>query len=475
MALADEKGRQMSDHVGDRAVVLGAGVAGLLAARVLSEFYHSVLVVDRDQLTGVTGPRRGVPHGRHAHALLARGQQIFEDLFPGLHAAMAADGVLTGDLSGNLRWYFNGRRLRQADTGLASVSATRPVLEAHVRARVSALANVEFLERCAIRGLITGNGGRVIGVRVISEASETAEQALSADLVVDATGRGSRMPAWLDALGHPRPAEERVTMNLAYTTRHFRLSEDPYGSDLSINPVASVANPRGAFFPKLGDGISMLSLTGILGDEPPGDLEGFLAYTRSLAAPEIYAAVRTAEPVDEPATFKIPASVRRRYERLRSFPAGLLLIGDAVCAFNPVYGQGMTAAAVEAAALRDHMRRGQGPDALRFFREIAPLIDSPWEISTGGDLGFPGVEGNRTLKVRMGNAYISRLHAAAANDPEVTKAFFRVAGLIDPPTALMRPGLMMRVMRNRKPQPQSPSGGPGAEPQAAGQIKRPAA
>jgi 2-polyprenyl-6-methoxyphenol hydroxylase-like FAD-dependent oxidoreductase len=256
----------MASHVGDRAVVLGAGIGGLLAARVLSEFYASVLVVDRDQLTGVTGPRRGVPHGRHAHALLARGQQIFEDLFPGLHETMAGDGVLTGDLAGNLRWYFNGRRLRSAETGLASVSATRPVLEAHVRARVSAIANVEFLERCAIRSLITGSRGRVTGVRVISEASAAAEQALEADLVVDATGRGSRMPAWLEDLGYPRPAEDRVKMDLAYTTRHFRLRDDPYGTDLSINPVASVANPRGAFFPKLGNDISMLSLTGILGD-----------------------------------------------------------------------------------------------------------------------------------------------------------------------------------------------------------------
>jgi 2-polyprenyl-6-methoxyphenol hydroxylase-like FAD-dependent oxidoreductase len=445
----------MASHVGDRAVVLGAGIGGLLAARVLSEFYASVLVVDRDQLTGVTGPRRGVPHGRHAHALLARGQQIFEDLFPGLHETMAGDGVLTGDLAGNLRWYFNGRRLRSAETGLASVSATRPVLEAHVRARVSAIANVEFLERCAIRSLITGSRGRVTGVRVISEASAAAEQALEADLVVDATGRGSRMPAWLEDLGYPRPAEDRVKMDLAYTTRHFRLRDDPYGTDLSINPVASVANPRGAFFPKLGNDISMLSLTGILGDQPPGDLDGFLAFTRSLAAPEIYAAVRTAEPIDEPVTFKIPASVRRRYDKLRSFPAGLLAFGDAVCAFNPVYGQGMTVAAVEAAALRDHLRRGEEPEALRFFREISPLIDSPWEISTGGDLGFPGVEGNRTLKVKMGNIYISRLHAAATNDAEVTKAFFRVAGLIDPPTALMRPSLIMRVMKNKALRPES--------------------
>lgn len=445
----------MGAHARERAVVLGGGIGGLLAATVLAGTYQSVLVVDRDQLAGVGGPRRGVPHGRHAHALLARGQQIFEELFPGLHQQMIGEGVPSGDIAGNLRWYFNGRRLRPASTGLDSVSATRPVLEAHVRRRVGAIANVGFLESHAIRDLVTDGHGRVTGVRVAGEAGPSNERVLDADLVVDATGRGSRMPAWLEDLGYARPAEDRVKMDLAYTTRHFRLRRDPYGTDLSINPVASPAFPRGAFFPKLGDDISMLSLTGILGDHPPADLEGFLDFARSLPAPEIYAAIRDAEPVDEAATFRIPASVRRRYERLTAFPTGLLVFGDAVCAFNPVYGQGMTAAALQAVALRDHLQRFDEPGALRFFRQIARSIDAPWEISTSGDLGFPGVEGKRTAKVRIGNAYISRLHAAATNDPFVTGAFFRVAGLVDPPQALMRPRVIAHVLRNAKLRPES--------------------
>jgi 2-polyprenyl-6-methoxyphenol hydroxylase-like FAD-dependent oxidoreductase len=446
----------MGAHARERAIVLGGGIGGLLAARVLSEAYHSVLVVDRDQLTAVEGPRRGVPHGRHAHALLARGQQIFEELFPGLHRQMIAEGVLSGDIAGDLRWYFNGRRLRPGITGLDSVSATRPVLEAHVRRRVSAIPNVEFLEGHAIRALVVTGQGQVTGVQVIGDADQSQGQVLTADLVVDATGRGSRMPAWLEDLGFPRPAEDRVKMDLAYTTRHFRLRRDPYGTDLSINPVASPAHPRGAFFPKLGDDISMLSLTGILGDYPPTDLEGFLDFARSLSAPEIYAAIRDAEPIDEAVTFRIPASVRRRYERLRAFPSGLLVFGDAVCAFNPVYGQGMTSAALQAVALRDHLQRYDEPRAPRFFRQIAKLIQAPWEISTGGDLAFPGVEGTRTVKARIGNAYISRLQAAATNDPYVTGAFFRVAGLIDPPQALMRPRVVAHVLGNAKLRPENP-------------------
>jgi 2-polyprenyl-6-methoxyphenol hydroxylase-like FAD-dependent oxidoreductase len=426
-------------------------MAGLLAARVLADAFTEVLIVDRDELDGVRGPRRGVPHGRHAHALLARGHQVLAELFPGLDAELAQDNVPVGDLAGDLRWYFNGKRLRPARSGLLSVSATRPLLEAHVRDRVLALANVRLLERCAIRGLTTTAGGdQVTGARVVSEGSENSEQDLAADLVVDATGRGSRTPVWLEELGYARPAEDRVKVGLAYTTRHYQLRSDPYGSDLSINPVASPANPRGAFFPKLHDGTSMLSLTGILGDHPPTDDQGFLEFAKSVAAPEIYAAIRDAEPLDAPVTFQFPASARRRYEKLRRFPAGLLVIGDAVCSFNPVYGQGMTVAAAEAAVLRDHLRRGEPVRPRGFFRDIAPIIDNPWDISAGADLGFAGVEGKRTAKVRMGNAYIARVHAAAVHDERVTEAFFRVAGLIDPPQALMRPGTIVRVLRGAR-------------------------
>jgi 2-polyprenyl-6-methoxyphenol hydroxylase-like FAD-dependent oxidoreductase len=194
----------------------------------------------------------------------------------------------------------------------------------------------------------------------------------------------------------------------------------------------------------------MLSLTGILGDHPPADPAGFMAYARSLAAPEIYAAVRDAEPLDEPVTFRFPASVRRRYERLSRFPAGLLVIGDAVCSFNPVYGQGMTAAALQAVVLGRQLRSGSGPRPDRYFRAISRVIDAPWDISAGGDLSFPGVEGPRPLKVRLGNAYLSRLQAAAVHDARVTGAFFRVAGLIDPPPALLRPQLVFRVLRGSR-------------------------
>ncbi|MFF5207164.1 FAD-dependent oxidoreductase [Streptosporangium sp. NPDC000396] len=446
----------MGNRVGERAVVLGGSMAGLLAARVLAEAYTDVLVVDRDELTGVTTARRGVPQGRHVHGLLARGQQILEELFPGFTEGTIAAGVPTGDL-GELRWYFNGVRLQPASTGLVCVSAARPVLESHVRARVSALPNVTFLERCDIAGLVTTpDHSRVTGVRVQRQEEGSAEEVLEADLVVDATGRGSRTPVWLEQFGYERPAEERIKINLTYTTRHYRLPDEAIlRGDLSINPVSSPSHPRGAFFSRIENGRCVLSLTGVLGDSAPADPDGFLDFVRSLPVPDIYEVIRDAEPLDDPVSFRYPASVRRHYERLDRFPDRLLVMGDAACSFNPVYGQGMTVAALEALTLRTHLQRGAPPQPLRFLKDISDVIDVPWNISAGGDLSFPEVEAPRPLMVRVMNAYMAKLQAAATRDGSITRTFMRVAGLVDPPQALMSPGMMFRVLWNggRKPEP----------------------
>ncbi len=447
----------MDNVVGQRAVVLGGGMAGLLAARVLADAYAEVLVVDRDQLTGITTARRGVPQGRHVHGLLARGQQILEELFPGFTRGATDAGIPTGDL-GELRWYFNGQRLQPANTGLICVSATRPVLESHVRTRVAALPNVQFLEQHDIVGLVLSEDrSRVTGVRVHGKASGVAEEVIDADLVVDVSGRGSRTPTWLEEFGYQRPTEDRIKIDLTYTTGHFRLADESIlNGDLSINPVSTPSHPRGAFFSRIEGGRCIVSLTGVLGDSAPTDPQGFLAWTRTLPVPDIYDVLKDADLLGDAASFHYPTSVRRRYERLDRFPDRFLVLGDAACSFNPVYGQGMTVAALEALTLREHLGRGV-PEPLPFFQDIAGVIDVPWDISAGSDLSFPGVEGERSPEVLMANEFTAKLHAAATVDGVVTRTFMRVAGLVDPPQALMSPDMVERVMRHADQAPVAPS------------------
>ncbi|GLF98773.1 FAD-dependent oxidoreductase [Streptomyces yaizuensis] len=442
----------MVTRTGDHAVVLGGSIGGLLAARVLSESYHRVTVIDRDDLTGSgMSPRPAVSWSIHIHALLERGRRILEELFPGFVDDLLALGVPVGDYGTTCHYYFNGRMLAETETGMACVGANRPVLEHGIRTRVAALPGVVLRERTDIVGLVaSADRGRITGVRVQPRAgvdgAPGGEEIVEADLIVDATGRASRTPRWLEEFGYERAPEEKVHMDLTYTTMDFvgPLPHDPLGDDIALVPTATPDRPRGAIFARLSDRYA-LTLTGIRGDRPPTDPEGFLAYTRTLPIPDIYEAVRDAEQRGPAGSFRFPASVRHRYERLRRFPAGYLVVGDAACTFNPVYAQGMTVAAMGAIVLREHLRRGAEPRAEAFFRDLAKVTDAPWNMSAAADLGYPGVRGRRTLATRMGNLYVRKVQAAAANDAVVARSFIRAISLVDPPQALMKPSLMRRV------------------------------
>ncbi|MFE4398886.1 MULTISPECIES: FAD-dependent oxidoreductase [Streptomycetaceae] len=461
----------MGTRTDECAVVLGGSIAGLLAARVLAESYPRVVVVERDRILGVRGPRRGVPHGNHAHGLVARGHQIMESLFPGLTDELVAAGVRPGDFSADIRWYFNGLRLRPAHTGLPSVPATRPVLEHHLRERVRALPEVTFLEEHDVIAPVTDTTRRrVTGVRVQRRAPGSTERTLSAHLVVDTTGRGSRTPRWLADLGYEAPPEERIEIDLAYTTRHYRLKGDPFGSDIAIIPAATPSHPRGAFFYRVPgeDNRVELSVTGIVGDHPPVDPEGFHAFVRSLPVPEIHEAIRDAEPLDEPLRFRFPASVRRDYHRLERFPAGLVVLGDAVCSFNPAYAQGMTSAALQALVLRRHTAGRRLPNPRAYFRDVAREIRAPWSFAAVTDLGYPGVAGRRTPQTHLVNRYAALAQRAAVHDPRITEALVRIAGLVATPQSLMRPRTLLRVLRAaRRPVP-PPAGAHAGAPELSG-------
>ena len=434
----------------DHAVVLGASIAGLLAARVLAETYAQVTVLDRDALAPGVAPRRGVPQGRHVHALLARGQHVLEELFPGLTDELVEQSAPVGDMLGDARLLFGGHRLAPALTGLQVVSVSRPLLEDRIRARVRALAAVRFAPPCDVAGLLPSpDRRRVVGVRVLRRADASAGETIDADLVVDATGRGSRTPRWLEALGFEPPEQEQLRVDVGYATRRYRLPADSLCGDVACVHGPTPERPRGGALARIEGDTAMLTLFGMLGDHPPKDSAGFDAFARSLHFPDLHEAIAAAEPLDDPVGFRFPANVRRRYERLRRFPDGLLVFGDAVCSFNPIYGQGMTVAALQALALRDHVRPGLPPRSRSVQRSIARAIDVPWELALGADLSLPDVDGPRPPRRRVANAYMSRLLAAAADDPQLSRAFVRVTGLIDPPEALLRPATALRVLHPR--------------------------
>jgi 2-polyprenyl-6-methoxyphenol hydroxylase-like FAD-dependent oxidoreductase len=434
-------------------------MAGLLAARVLSERFKRVVVIERDALPPIGEHRRGVPHGRHVHALHPRGLEILNELFPGFSTSLAASGAVLCDVLGDSRWQLSGSQLLQARTGLAALFSSRPFLEGHVRAMVQRLPEVCFRQESSVYGLtVTADKRVVTGVEV--RGPDGLSSHVAGSLVVDATGRGSRTPAWLAELGYQGPAEERVEIGLGYATRLYRLRPGAMRGDQAILTAGTLANPRAGALAATEGGRHILTIAGICGDYPPTDPAGFDEFVGTLPTADIASAVAGADQLDDPVPFRFPASVRRRYERLAAFPAGLLVIGDAACSFNPIYAQGMTVAATEAMALRGLLARGALPDARRYFRAIAATIDVPWDIAVGSDLAFPQVPGKRSAKVRLVNAYLPRVHAAAAHDEALAASMVRVIGLKDRPEGLLRPDRVLRVLRGNLVNGKRPSPSP---------------
>jgi flavin-dependent dehydrogenase len=440
-----------------RAVILGAGMAGLLAASVTNDLFDEVLIIDRDELPGSFAPRHGVPQDRHVHALLARGQQLLEELEPGFTEEAVAQGAVTGDFLDRTRMYLSGHRLRQAHSGLVALSASRPLLEGVLRARVLRHETVRVRERTDAIGLTSDGDGNVTGVRAVARDHHSAEELIPADLVLDATGRNSRAPAWLSTLGFRSPPEERVRIDVAYSTRHYRLRDDALDGDLAILEAPTPKHPRGGLLAHVEDDRAVLTLVGVLGDRPPTDPDGFEAFVRTLAHPDIDEALRGAVPVDAPTRYRFSSSRWRHYERQRMVPGNFAVIGDAMCSFNPIYGQGMTVATLEAVDLRDHLQDARTFDARRLYRSFARSLLAAWEMATGSDVMQPGVTIVPSRKQRMLNAYVTRLHASAATDAELSLRFVRVAGLVDPPEALLKPTVLWRTMR---PHASSPPTGP---------------
>ena len=460
MALSTKQSSPRIDRgaprAGAHAIVIGASMAGLLAARVLADSYDRVTVLDRDRLPeGVTENRRAVPQGRHAHGLQLGGQARLEELLPGLRDEALAEGAPALRAGIDVRFTLAGHAIARTPVGGRGAVASRPLLEGLVRRRVRALENVTVIDECSVVDLLR-DGRHVVGVRARDRGPAIDAVDLPANLVVAASGRGGRVPKWLEAMGYERPAEDRVDVDITYASRNVRVRPGALGDDKLIVNAAHPGRPRGLAMLVEENGTWNVTLSGYgTAQRPPTDTEGFNAFAATVADPDVAAAIAQAEPATDVATYAYPASVRRRYDKLRRFPDGLLVMGDALCSFNPVYGQGMTVAVLEAIVLRDCLRDGDANLAKRFFKAANGPVDHAWKLSTGGDLALPEVEQTAPLPDRVVNRYMERLVAVAAHDEVVARTFFEVTGMLRPPTALLAPGIARRVLRRGATKPAS--------------------
>lgn len=454
---------------GNHAVVIGGSMAGLLAARVLSDRFQQVTLIERDRLTDTPQHRLGTPQSQHLHVLLVKGEQIISKWFPQIAIELIQAGATQADATNDVLWFQEGGYKTRFHSGIRVLFMSRALLESRIRRRVLAIENLTCLAQQTVEGLVA-KGDRITGLTLRQHTTD-GQQNLSADLVIDATGRRSKSPQWLEALGYLKPSESVVKINLSYTTRVFQ--QTPHLLSQAKGIVIMHAPPdgtRGGVLCPIEGGRWIVTLIGWMGDQAPADEQGFLDYAKSLTSPDIYNVISQAKPLGEFAKYRLTSSLRRHYEKMTRFPEGYVVMGDALCSFNPVYGQGMSVSAMEAETLESCLKAAvhqngldrNGPDrngsdqnspdknhlnglAQDFFKRTAALLKDPWMMAVSEDFRFPETKGKKPLSSHLLNLYSTQLHKLTQHDPVATKAFFQVVNLMQPPTVLFSPDILFRV------------------------------
>ena len=442
-------------RLGRHAVVIGASMAGLLAARVLADHFAHVTIFEADTPPEQAVPRAGVPQGNHVHALLAGGAKVLNRYFPALHEDLVAAGAEYGDSMIFPRMYIGGRWNLPLESGDFGYVMSRPLLEALVRKHTLALANVALRTATSVSGyLTTDDRSAVTGVTLADG------EAVNADFVTDVRGRASTAAEWLKNLGYEAPERTLVGVDVGYVS--FQVPARPKAErDWGLIFVTQQQIPRdtraGGLFCIEG-GRYLVTAGGFHQDYPPTDWPGFLAFFKSLPQPDIYEEIKGLEPLGPATQYRYAHYLRRHYERLQRFPTGLVLLGDALCSFNPVYGQGMTVAAREAELLDRCLQRcASGAERLEnvapgFFRGAARIIDTAWNGVTVEDFKYPQTRGQRPRRYALARWMNDRFFALSGIDPEFAMAFNRVLHLAAEPESLLKPKWLLRAALNSKRQ-----------------------
>jgi 2-polyprenyl-6-methoxyphenol hydroxylase-like FAD-dependent oxidoreductase len=438
------------------AVVIGGSMAGLWTARILAEHFAKVTIVERDRFPDEPTPRKGVPQARHVHILLVGGMRVLHQLFPGLEEELAAVGAPEVDWLNDCRSLASTGWLARFPSGIVSRTSSRALLEWTMRRRLAANPAITFLQEHDVIGLLTDEAqARVTGVTIRKrEGNRLGESAaLHADLTIDASGRDTKTPEWLKELGYGETEETVINSFLGYATRWYRKPAGFKGDWKALFYLSRPPHfPRGGvLYPVEGDTWAA-TLAGTAHDYPPQDEAGFLEFARSLPEPDFYEAIKDAEPLTPVYGYRRTENKLRHYERLPRWPLGYAALGDAVCAFNPVYGQGMTASANAALVLDRCLRAARGGDLAavtpRFQREVAKTNATPWTLATSEDFRWPTTEGGQPDRMtRLMHAYMNQVVGLVGERPAVAQSFIEVVQLAAPPTILFKPHVLGPVLR----------------------------
>jgi flavin-dependent dehydrogenase len=416
---------------GFTAVVIGGSVSGLLAARALSESFERVTIVERDELPDGPCHHQGVPQVKQFHVTLSLGLQKMAEFFPGIDQELRSEGCPVVDEARDFADAGSEGWLVRTESDSRLVGSTRALLDWVIRRRVTAVENIEIRQGNVLGLAASGDRRQVTGVRLRRGV------AVSGDLVVDASGRGTKSPAWLEALGYPRPSEDHVRCYVGYATQLVRVPGGVMPDGLS-GLVAFPFPPRhfrGGVISPAENGTHFLTGIGMMKRYPPRDRDGLLEFLRSASTPLVHEVACRCEPLGEVATYRMPGNQRRRWEDMERRPEGFIVVGDAVASFNPIYGQGVTVAALAAVALRDQLSARDG-DLTQFARQfqqtLGPNTDVAFGFAASGDALYEGAElVNVDPPPEEENEYFTNLERVATEDPEVAAAIAHTYAWMD--------------------------------------------
>ncbi|GAB4207016.1 MAG: hypothetical protein OHK0022_34710 [Roseiflexaceae bacterium] len=436
-------------YYGDHAIVIGGSIAGLLTASVLTRSFAQVTIIERDRLPEGAVQRKGVPQARHAHQLLTRGAWVLEELLPGIGSELLAAGAREIDCFNEIVMLNADLPVMRMPPGPTTYAASRDLLEWVVRQRVNALPQVQWVQASHVTGLLTSADGKTVtGVSLQGRTPGAQPEELIADLVVDASGRSSRTPEWLEALGYGRPEETVIDPHAGYASRVYaRPNGASFDGGILVIPERPDLRRSGVIMPLEGDRW-LVTLIGFDEDLPPNDEEGFLAFARGLQHRAIFDLIKQAMPLSAISGYRRMENQQRHYERMERWPEGLVVLGDAAVALNPLYGQGMTLVALAVQALDKQLRARRGVQGMgqRFQRELAQIVKLPWMMATSASGG--GEPSGQNPVMRLVQGYMTVMSQLFYTDPEVYATTMKVTHMIASPLQFYRPTVVARVLRH---------------------------
>ena len=446
----------MQNLLGEDAIVIGGGIAGLLAARVLFTHFKQVMILEKDVYSNKPGPRNGIPQSSHIHILLMKGKQILTELFPKLEANLIAKGAHKIDLLADVKYQLATGVAMRFKSGMDTIACTRPLLECEIRNELLAQSqNIKIIDNARVVNLIKNpNDNKIVGVNAISN---NAAQDFYGELIVDASGRKSETIQWLEKIGFGRPKEIRINSFIGYATQKYKFPENLNLDWKSfIVPTNPPTNPRMAVIYPVEDNEFMLGLLGIGKTYPPTDAEGFLEFAKQIGIDDVKKTIENSEPVSSIFGYRETGSRKYLYEKMKVWPENFISLGDSVCAFNPIYGQGISVAAMCAKTLGECLKSDGKTKTLekgfakRFQKRIAKVNSFPWLLGTIEDLRWSTTEGPRpNLVTKLMQKYVNEVMLLGPQSAIATRSFFTVLHMLKSPLVLFHPRVIIDLANKK--------------------------